>query len=117
MTKKFIELARFCFYSKEEIKVLSNILDKYNTGWDNTDGLGRDIWYFCSYDGLMDVSEEDIQVMWDQTIQNINFLQYLLVYHHRVFLFLTCVPLEKVPLYIASKGLEHFAEWRLKIGK
>jgi len=49
--------------------------------------------------------------------KELNLFQYLLVYHRKVFLFLTCVSRKMVLAYIRKDPLTPFVEWRLKIGK
>lgn len=44
----------------------------------------------------------------------LNFMQYLLVYHRRLYLFFQRVPFHKVPLYIHRRGLRPFVLWRLE---
>jgi hypothetical protein len=46
----------------------------------------------------------------------LNFMQYLLVYQRRLYLFFQKVPLNKVPLYIQRKHLKPFVLWRLENG-
>jgi hypothetical protein len=49
--------------------------------------------------------------------KELNLFQYLLVYHTKVFLFLTCVDRKMVLAYIRKDPLTPFVEWRLRIGK
>ena len=45
----------------------------------------------------------------------ISFMQFLILYHKKVFLFLTRVPLNDVVLYYGDPLLSYFADWRIKI--
>jgi len=49
--------------------------------------------------------------------KNLNFFQYLLTFNRKVFLFMACVPLNKVPLYFETPVIKVFAQWRMQIQK
>jgi hypothetical protein len=53
----------------------------------------------------------------DERFIEISFMQFLILYHKRVFLFLTQVPLNNVVLYMDDPLLSCFADWRITIGK
>lgn len=53
----------------------------------------------------------------DEKYIYINFMQFLLLYHRRVYLFLRLVPLSNVALYMTDPFLSYLVEWRLKIKK
>jgi hypothetical protein len=53
----------------------------------------------------------------DARIYILTFLQYLLINYRKIFVFLTQVPIDKVPLYLNKPTIKAFARWRLTIAK
>jgi hypothetical protein len=120
----FIDISRHNPYSGEEIEILYGMLyDELSKNFDSSYiyDLFRDIHSLCMQgtitDGLSFDETEGFGIASDTHLYRLNFLQYLLINNKRVFLFLTQVPLDRVPLYINDPKLSLFAKWRLTINK
>lgn len=104
--QRYIDKAREVPYTLEELEILHGML--------NGDPNHEDLWMdmFTLKNGLMDVSRE-----YEDGVprQQLNLMQFLLVYHRRIFLFLMCVNLDQVLKYMDD--LKPFVEWRIRIGK
>jgi hypothetical protein len=117
--KLLIEKARIVSYSKEEISLLIPILEEYAKNdfikYNYTD-ISFEI-RSCIKTGSYAIDRDSYWVFGeeDNEYKNLNLFQYLLVYHRKVFMFLTCVGREHIPLYLNRDPLIPFAEWRLKI--
>lgn len=117
--QKLISLSKTAPYTEEELKFLYDLI---KGSVDNT---------YPFNNNLFDVSEslkgeikgEGTLIDWNSdsednvSFKTLNFLQFLLIYFRKIFLFLICVPFERVPLYIGHKELNDFAHWRLLINK
>jgi len=103
-----INLAASITYSPKELAQLQELL----SGGVH-DSLWMDLFIFKG-GGLMDVSRD-----YEDGVprQEINFMQYLLLYHRKLFLFLAVLPLQDVLKYITDENLRPFVEWRLKINR
>ena len=103
-------------YSRADVALLSEML---MDSWGQTpEALWKDALSFDlarMEDGTIDVSDDDDFEA--GTSKKLSFLQFLLLWHRKVFLFLTAVPLDGVTKYLGHKKLDTLAEWRLKIGK
>lgn len=120
--KRLIDKARVVTYTREELELLVKILHGH--------ALNNDFEY--NYldldDGIQECLQSpegywiDREACWwfgEETndYNYLNLFQYLLVYHKKVFLFLTCVDRKMVLAYIRKDPLTPFVEWRLSIGK
>ncbi len=116
--KKYISLSRSYPYTEEELKLLYSLIngklnndhpsELYNNFLEIMFSLEDEI----KGEGILtDLSDDDVGLYF------LNFLQYLLIYFKRVFLFLICVPVKKVPMYIGDEQLDIFVQWRLQINK
>ena len=116
-SEKYVEMAGTVPYSREDLILLK---DMVYGAWDTM----IDEWdFFTLYDAIN--SEIDgTGTYTDSTpddwgtgnYKKLNLMQFMLVYFRRVFLFLRCVPPERVPLYVADGQLKVFCEWRLRTG-
>lgn len=108
---RLVNLARSVPYSLEDIALLQGILN--GTGHDD---LWADLFDFKHGRGIGVVEDGHNP---ERYAKELNLLQYLLVdsRYRKIFLFMTIVPFDEVPKYIAHKELAPFAEWRLKIRK
>jgi hypothetical protein len=111
--KKLIEKTRVIPYTCGELQELVKILKGY---WES-DSIDSDLYFNieeCAESGFhIDRPQGD----GSSDYKELNMLQYLMVYHSKIFLFLTCVGQEHVPLYLNRDPLKPFAEWRLQIAK
>jgi len=119
-SEKFIELSKSVPYSKEELKLLRNILDKdmiKEGGMIDHDlfDLYDMVEEILSYGGYHIDRESDSEE--HSHFKKLNFLQFLLVYFQKIFLFLTCIPVKETPLYIINNQFKSFVQWRLLINK
>jgi len=118
-SEKLIELSKSVPYSKEELKLLSNMVYDVSI---NDSILNDDFYeiYNCINDNIsgkgyaIDRDSDSEEYSPDKPL---NILQFLLVYFKKISLFLTCVSLENVPLYINDSQLKAFVQWRLLINK
>jgi hypothetical protein len=108
---KYLAIAKTDSYTREELKMLEGLLyDHLVSSYENS----------CDWDAeeIRFVVQEYLEhggISIDNTSKSFNFLQYLLVYYRKFFLFLTCVPLSNLPLYLNKKTLRIFCLWRMKI--
>lgn len=119
-TEKLIELSKSVPYSKEELRLLRDILDRDMIKEGGmTDHDLYDLWdmieEILSYGGYHIDRESDSEEY--SHYKKLNFLQFLLVYFQKIFLFLICIPVDQVPLYINNNQLKTFVYWRLLINK
>lgn len=119
--KRLLSLAVSVPYTIEELEVLNGLIGETSYEWrDKFATLSADMYWFVDEEskGLLDITRDDSDSKWgNDPKQKINFLQYLLVYELRVYLFLMCVPQNEVIMYINDKYLALFAKWRLLISK
>jgi len=113
--KRFISIASFVPYTEFELDMLKRIISNYITDSERFDSL----YGALSQNNHISIDRESFYTFgYEMNIfRDLNFLQFLLVYHRKVFIFLTQVPLKQVPLYIYKPFIKAFAEWRLLINK
>ena len=117
--KKLISLSKTAPYTEKELKLLLNLI---KGKMDNTYPFDNNL-FDVSVSLKGEIQGEGTLIDWDSdsedkvSFKTLNFLQFLLIYFRKIFLFLICVPIERVPLYIGHKELEDFAHWRLSINK
>ena len=115
---KYKSMASVVPYTLDELKSLHD-LTMYSEELDTLNNMSLDtaLHEYIHYGKIdlslgggawLEVTLEDMHV---------NFMQFLLVYYRKVFLFLMCVPIERISLYINHQGLRVFARWRLSIRK
>lgn len=111
MRSKFISMASVLPYTKEELKLLLNLLEN---------DLVMPFGHYCSISGALyeQISYGGFDMDRPDSLdyKHLNFLQYLLIYHRKVFLFLMCVPNRNIPLYMNGE-LGPFVQWRMRINK
>jgi hypothetical protein len=126
--KRLVEKARVVPYTKKELSILIEILKGYWLNYNpwlpsgaieyNYFEIGTDLEYAIEKGGYL---IDRVFYPWpgeqSSEYKNMNILQFLLVYHRKVFLFLTCVERNMILIYIGKDPLRPFVEWRLKIGK
>jgi hypothetical protein len=125
--KKFIQKASMVPYTNEELQKLHDLVegDDASTWIERIQNNKREAYDYGSFEtvlhdqmkyGGFDIDRPVPGETYSDSKQ-LNFLQYLLVYHRREFLFLVCVPNRNVPLYIGDDLLRVFVQWRLLINK
>jgi len=127
-SKRYIELAKAVPYSAFELDALKDILYEMFLK-ELREGIG-DVFQELYLDltnyircGFITDTLDESHVQCEQTeymdtrYYELNYMQYLLINHRKVFLFLTHVPIDQVPLYLNDPKLEPFAKWRLTIAK
>ena len=125
--RRYLELAQsMAPYDKGATRRLVSLLKAYQEDCHDEFGM---LWYYL--DDVADSLEEyvnDGKILdldnvfdareggWHSEDRYLTFMQYLLVYQRRAFLFLTCVPLEKAAHYLMDKDkiVCGFAKWRHK---
>ncbi|RLG10762.1 hypothetical protein DRN73_06995 [Candidatus Pacearchaeota archaeon] len=118
--EKMISLAKSVPYTNDELRILLNLI---NDKLIDMNGLINE-----TYLNIVSLIEDQIENRGtyidrgssdsnDYRFKKLNFLQYLLVYFKRIFIFLVYIPLENVPLYINDNQLNPFCHWRLLINK
>jgi len=124
--QRFIAIAKSTQYTKKEYERLRGILLQGLVNYDPNVSI-ETYDSLCEYldDGhvtdSLDSAHVDSPEAYDDTrYYEITFLEHLLVgdlRDKRLFLFLTQVPLDRVPIYINDPLLAPFARWRLAIAK
>jgi hypothetical protein len=130
--KRLVEKAQIVPYTKEELKLLLHIIDGAYFEV-QTKAFTQNKEDLFDYSGLISALEDELAgkkyyiddfSTWahrkGETFQDytgLNFMQFLLVYYRKIFLFLTCVDKKKTLIYLHRGPLNMFVEWRLKIGK
>jgi len=117
--QKLISLSKAAPYTKEELKFLYGLInDRINNTYPFNNNL-----FDVSESLKGEIKGEGTLIDWNSdsedsvSFKTLNFLQFLLIYFRKIFLFLVCVPIDRVPLYIEHKELNDFAHWRLSIKK
>lgn len=117
--QKLVKLAKSAPYTKKELKLLYNLIkSKMDTSYTLDTNL-----FDISESLKGEMKGKGTLIDWNSdseeyaSFKNLNFLQFLLVYFKKIFIFLVCVPLERVPIYIGHNQLNDFATWRLLINK
>lgn len=121
---KFLKIAEMVPYTKKELSMLKSMLDDawINLNYNDPDysflqNLYEDVSFALSINCKGEKYFIDRPDVEDDPMGGLNFMQYLLIYFLKVFIFLTCVKPESVPLYLNKKGFRIFVTWRLKIAK
>lgn len=111
--QRLIDLTKIVSYTKQELRLLQNLANGQDCN------LWSDMFDFTSnkFTGIDVLDDEDVE--YDIAHKELNFLQFMLLQrnYRRAFLFLTQVPLKRVPGYITDPRLKVFAEWRMVIQK
>ncbi len=117
--QKLVSLSNMAPYTNEELKLLYDLI---KGKIDNTYPFDNNL--FDVSESLKDeIKGEGTLIDWNSdsedspSFKKITFLQFLLIYFRKIFLFLICVPIKRVPLYVGHKQLNDFAHWRLAINK
>lgn len=112
---KMLSLSKSVPYTNEELRVLKDLID--NNIMDEN-GITNDnfLELYCCLIEIISNGSYYIDRP-SGTFKRLNFLEYLLVYFRKVYLFLTCVSVKNVPLYINDAQLSPFVQWRLFINK
>jgi hypothetical protein len=101
-------------YNQDELNLLHQIIESHIT-YDLISPPKEESGYMSFLDALRWNSEDGN--IWAYGDKPLTLMQYTLCDFPKVFIFLTQVPLERVPLYLWKPGIAPFAEWRTKIHK
>jgi len=123
--KKYIEIAKKDIYTPDEYNILLGILKSIiQTGdlaiYNVHEALDDYLRQGYSEDSLDAHYTNSPEAYDDTRYYKLSFLQYVLtgsLGDKKIFIFLTQVPLCRVPLYINDPLLAPFAKWRLTIAR
>jgi len=122
-SEKFLDKAKSVPYTNEELKLLQDLISGYcdpgeDLPFDLWNGLMFAIEEYIRYGGIsVNMSSDTILGYESDNCKHLNFMQYLLVYYRKIFLFLTCVDMNHVALYLKKNPFNIFCEWRYKINQ
>lgn len=108
---KLVEKTKETPYSTKELQLLNELLEAHYK--QSTEVKTEEI---CLSLPLMITQIIEDDGIWIED-HKMNLMQYMLYEYPEVFIFLTMVPLNKVPLYLWKPGIAPFAEWRTRINK
>jgi hypothetical protein len=116
-SEKFIKQSISVPFSTEDLRLLYKIVD--NEMMDERGILNDDLFIIQDsleneINGVGTGVDRESDSEEHAHYKELNFLQYLLVYFKKIYLFLMCVPDDKVPLYINNNQLRAFVLWRLQ---
>jgi hypothetical protein len=118
---KFLKMAETVPYTNKELSMLKGMLDDV---WINLNYNDPDYSFLQNlYEDVLPINcrGEDYFIDRPETedlgLKGLNFMQYLLIYFPKVFIFLACVKPENAPLYLNKRGFRPIVTWRLKIAK
>lgn len=126
-TKKCMKIAISIKFSTEELIVLENLLktfydinstiEQFDIGYTISGAIHECITTGYCYETYNEDEICDEGMTSDTRSVPLTLLQYLFINFKRVFFFIACVPIDRVPIYINDPLLEPFVKWRLTISK